>query len=86
MLETSGMNYFALPLLDNYCHFHVIIDFCRAKLQKHLTFDAELEANEGRIKSMVEIGNQLIASKHYAADRITLQIAEVKRGWDELRR
>ncbi|VDK61916.1 unnamed protein product [Onchocerca ochengi] len=57
----------------------------RAKLQKHLTFDAELEANEGRVKSMVEAGNKLIASKHYAADRITLQIAEVKRGWDELR-
>ncbi|VIO98093.1 probable spectrin beta chain, putative [Brugia malayi] len=57
----------------------------RAKLQKHLTFDAELEANEGRVNSMIEAGSKLITSKHYASDRITLQIAEVKRGWDELR-
>ncbi|EJD74610.1 beta chain spectrin [Loa loa] len=57
----------------------------RVKLQKHLAFDAELEANEGRVKSMIEVGNKLVASKHYAADQITLQIAEVKRGWDELR-
>ncbi|VBB25988.1 unnamed protein product, partial [Acanthocheilonema viteae] len=57
----------------------------RAKLQKHLTFDAELEANEGRVKSMVDVGNKLIISKHYASDRIALQIAEVRRGWDELR-
>ncbi|VDK88570.1 unnamed protein product, partial [Litomosoides sigmodontis] len=57
----------------------------RAKLQKHLTFDAELGANEGRVKSIIEVGNKLIAGKHYAADRIALQIAEVRRGWDELR-
>ncbi|VDM97600.1 unnamed protein product [Thelazia callipaeda] len=58
----------------------------RAKLQKHLTFDAELEANEGRIQSTVKAGNKLISNKHYATDQIALQIAEVKRGWDELRR
>lgn len=55
-------------------------------MQKHLAFDAELDANEGRVKSNVQAGEKLIANKHYAADRIALQIAEVKSGWDELRR
>lgn len=58
----------------------------RSKLQKHLAFEAELDANEGRVNDIVSDGQKLISAKHYASDRISLQIAEVKAGWEELRR
>uniref|UniRef100_A0A915PUP8 Spectrin beta chain n=1 Tax=Setaria digitata TaxID=48799 RepID=A0A915PUP8_9BILA len=71
--------------LMTWINANIQLAYDETKLQKHLTFDAELEANEGRVNATIEAGNKLIANKHYAADRITLQIAEVKRGWDELR-
>uniref|UniRef100_F1KPH2 Spectrin beta chain n=1 Tax=Ascaris suum TaxID=6253 RepID=F1KPH2_ASCSU len=58
----------------------------RSKLQKHLVFEAELDANEGRVKSTVGIGEKLIKEKHYASDSVARQIAEVNGGWLELRR
>uniref|UniRef100_A0A158QA40 Spectrin beta chain n=1 Tax=Enterobius vermicularis TaxID=51028 RepID=A0A158QA40_ENTVE len=58
----------------------------KSKLQKHLAFEAELDANEGRVNDIVSDGQKLISAKHYASDRISLQIAEVKAGWEELRR
>ncbi|VDM44604.1 unnamed protein product [Toxocara canis] len=58
----------------------------RSKLQKHLVFEAELDANEGRVKSTVDTGEKLIREKHYASDSVARQIAEVNGGWLELRR
>lgn len=49
-------------------------------------FEAELDANEGRVKSTVGIGEKLIKEKHYASDSVARQIAEVNGGWLELRR
>ena len=41
-----------------------------AKLQQHQAFEAELQANKGRIDGVVETTEELIEAGHYAADVI----------------
>ncbi|MFH4975130.1 hypothetical protein AB6A40_001839 [Gnathostoma spinigerum] len=57
----------------------------RSKLRKHLAFEAELDANEERVRTIIDAGEKLIAEKHSASEDIALQIEEVKKGWQELR-
>ena len=38
----------------------------QGKVQKHENFMAELNANQGRTESVIESGQQLIDSDHYA--------------------
>ena len=37
------------------------------------------------MKNIVAKGQKLVSERHYASERISLQIAEVERGWEELR-
>lgn len=41
-----------------------------AKVQQHQDFEAELQANKGRIDAVVEMGNELMAAEHFATDEI----------------
>ncbi len=40
------------------------------KVQQQQDFEAELQANKGRIDAVVEMGNELMAAGHFAADEI----------------
>ena len=40
------------------------------KVQQHQDFEAELQANKGRVDTVVEMGNELMAAGHFAADEI----------------
>ena len=40
------------------------------KVQQHQDFEAELQANKGRIDAVVEMGNELMAAEHFATDEI----------------
>lgn len=40
------------------------------KVQQHQDFEAELQANKGRIDAVVEMGNEHMAAGHFAADEI----------------
>uniref|UniRef100_A0A914XIB6 Spectrin alpha chain n=1 Tax=Plectus sambesii TaxID=2011161 RepID=A0A914XIB6_9BILA len=58
----------------------------RSKLQKHLAFDAELHANQGRLDGVIAEGEGLIKQHHFAKDDVKLQLNEINSGWDELKR
>ena len=42
----------------------------QGKLQKHINFQAELDANEPRIEKVQTSGKELIEADHYAKDQI----------------
>lgn len=46
----------------------------QSKLQKHQAFDAEVKANEDRIERILQEGNQLIASDHFAKQQVKTQL------------
>lgn len=54
------------------------------KLQKHQNFEQELQANRTRMEEMVEQGQKLCASEHYARDRIQSRIDEIVALWASL--
>ena len=41
-----------------------------AKIQQHQDFEAELQANKGRIDAVVEVGQQLMDAEHFATEEI----------------
>ncbi len=41
-----------------------------AKLQQHQDFEAELQANKGRIDGVVEMGKELVDAEHFATKEI----------------
>lgn len=57
----------------------------RSKLQKHLAFDAELQASSDRVDAVNRQGRNLIAQNHYDCERVEAQLNEVLEGWNELR-
>uniref|UniRef100_A0A1I7Z9V4 PH domain-containing protein n=1 Tax=Steinernema glaseri TaxID=37863 RepID=A0A1I7Z9V4_9BILA len=58
----------------------------RSKLQKHLAFDAELEASEGRLDAIKEEGDALLRSNLDDKESVRAQLQEVVSGWDELKK
>eukprot|EP00051_Salpingoeca_urceolata_P021153 m.326944 g.326944 ORF g.326944 m.326944 type:complete len:2477 (-) comp19745_c14_seq3:188-7618(-) len=57
----------------------------RGKLQNHLGFEAELDANEGRIDGVNSAAQVLLESDHYAADTIKARQADLNEKWQSLR-
>lgn len=57
----------------------------RSKLEKHLAFDAELQASSDRIDAIKKEGQSLMSQNHFDCDRIQAQLNEVLEGWNELR-
>jgi len=46
----------------------------QSKIQKHSTFEAELQANQGRVEAVVSEGQDLISQEHFAAVEIKEQV------------
>ena len=56
----------------------------QGKSQKHQNFDAELQANQGRIDAVAKTGNDLVEGGHYAADNIKARVDEIQDKWNEV--
>ncbi|XP_069769221.1 spectrin beta chain, non-erythrocytic 5-like [Narcine bancroftii] len=56
----------------------------QGKLQKHQTFEAEIMANQNRIRSIDAEGEQLINEGHYAVNEIEPRIKQIQDLWKEL--
>nr|XP_018898887.1 PREDICTED: spectrin beta chain, non-erythrocytic 1 isoform X2 [Bemisia tabaci] len=54
------------------------------KLQKHQAFQAELSANQGRITTIKEKGETLLAKKHKASHEIRAQLEQLLTSWRNL--
>uniref|UniRef100_W4VRA2 Putative karst n=1 Tax=Corethrella appendiculata TaxID=1370023 RepID=W4VRA2_9DIPT len=54
------------------------------KLQKHQAFQAEIAANEGRIKEVKEKGDTLIAKKHESSPEIKDEVRKLIDSWNIL--
>ncbi|XP_008201528.1 spectrin alpha chain, non-erythrocytic 1 isoform X2 [Tribolium castaneum] len=54
------------------------------KIQKHVTFEAEVFANHERVTNVIEEGRDLIENKHYASKDIADRIEELENRWKEL--
>ncbi|CAD5225498.1 unnamed protein product [Bursaphelenchus okinawaensis] len=57
----------------------------RSKLQRHQTFDAELQQSDDRVEAIRREGEKLINEAHYESERIQAQLDEVMNGWNELK-
>eukprot|EP00117_Sycon_ciliatum_P010415 scpid4432/ scgid12327/ Spectrin alpha chain, brain; Alpha-II spectrin; Fodrin alpha chain; Spectrin, non-erythroid alpha chain len=53
----------------------------QGKLQKHQAFEAELDANRGRIDNVNNCGQGLISNDHYATDQIQERLEELSGLW-----
>ncbi|KAJ8300491.1 hypothetical protein KUTeg_022010 [Tegillarca granosa] len=56
----------------------------QTKVQKHLNFEAEVEANKNRIETIQQTGEQLIEENHYASETIRERVDEILKLWDSL--
>ncbi|KAL0275436.1 UNVERIFIED_CONTAM: hypothetical protein PYX00_003283 [Menopon gallinae] len=56
----------------------------QSKIQKHAAFEAELQANQGRIAGVIEEGNELMKEDHFASEEIETQVAELETHWNNL--
>lgn len=54
------------------------------KLQKHQAFQAEVAANEGRIKEVNQKGQTLIAKRHECAPEIEQEVCKLSESWNVL--
>lgn len=54
------------------------------ELQKHQAFQAEVGANESRIKEIIDKGNTLIVKRHRASSDIKQQLAQLDNAWKQL--
>ncbi|XP_055551148.1 spectrin beta chain, non-erythrocytic 1 isoform X2 [Wyeomyia smithii] len=54
------------------------------KLQKHQAFQAEVAANEGRIKEVKQKGETLIAKEHQCASEIKEEVRKLRESWKVL--
>ncbi|XP_039432326.1 spectrin beta chain, non-erythrocytic 1 isoform X2 [Culex pipiens pallens] len=54
------------------------------KLQKHQAFQAEVAANEGRIKEVNQKGQTLIAKRHECAPEIEEEVRKLSESWNVL--
>ncbi|XP_067948494.1 spectrin alpha chain-like isoform X2 [Watersipora subatra] len=55
-----------------------------AKIQKHQAFEAEVAGHKYVIDNLDEQGNGMVKESHYAADMITVRLAELHELWDQL--
>nr|XP_014340923.1 PREDICTED: spectrin beta chain, non-erythrocytic 5 [Latimeria chalumnae] len=58
----------------------------QAKLQKHLTSEAEIEANRNRIDGIKAEGEKMIRVGHYAADGIQKRVKDIDDLWKKLQK
>ncbi|KAF5273495.1 hypothetical protein FQA39_LY07512 [Lamprigera yunnana] len=56
----------------------------QSKIQKHITFEAEILANQNRLQAVIDEGQTLIASKHFALDEIKSNIRILETDWRQL--
>lgn len=56
----------------------------QGKVQKHGNFEAEVQANQPRIESLNQTGQELIDADHYAKDNIQDSLDEVQTLWQQL--
>lgn len=56
----------------------------QAKLQHHLTFDAELHANSQRVHDIIADGQALISDHHFAKEEIKQRIDDLLQDWTHL--
>lgn len=54
------------------------------KIQKHVTFKAEVFANHERVNSVIEEGRDLIEANHYASAEIANRLEELEGYWKQL--
>ncbi|KAK6196167.1 hypothetical protein SNE40_001445 [Patella caerulea] len=54
------------------------------KLQKHMNFESELDANKNRISTIKTTGRELVENGHFASDAINDRVEEIERLWDTL--
>ncbi|XP_055611321.1 spectrin beta chain, non-erythrocytic 1-like isoform X3 [Uranotaenia lowii] len=54
------------------------------KLQKHQAFQAEVAANEGRIKEVKQMGETLITKRHECASEIEEEVRKLSESWNVL--
>ncbi|KAG9477644.1 hypothetical protein GDO78_012912 [Eleutherodactylus coqui] len=56
----------------------------QGKLQKHLAFEAEVQANAGAIVKLDNTGNQMITESHFSSETIRTRLVELHRLWEQL--
>lgn len=56
----------------------------QSKIQKHAAFEAELQANQGRVVGVIEEGNELMRDDHFASEDIETQVSELETHWNNL--
>lgn len=57
----------------------------QAKIQKHIVFDSELNANTNRIEAVIAEGVNLVDAKHFASKEIISQLEMLENVWQKLR-
>ncbi|XP_052259701.1 spectrin alpha chain-like isoform X3 [Dreissena polymorpha] len=58
----------------------------QTKVQKHQNFEAEVEANKGRIGAIQTSGEQLLKEEHYASETIRERMEEILELWASLQK
>ncbi|XP_026142105.1 spectrin beta chain, non-erythrocytic 5 isoform X1 [Carassius auratus] len=56
----------------------------QAKLLKHQSFEAEILANRNRVQTLINEGDNMLASSHPAKGKIKPRIKDVDDSWDQL--
>ncbi|KAK9716990.1 Variant SH3 domain [Popillia japonica] len=56
----------------------------QSKIQKHSAFDAEILAYQGRIQGVINEGQYLVDSKHFASNEIETRLEELENDWKHL--
>ncbi|XP_045477898.1 spectrin alpha chain, non-erythrocytic 1-like [Harmonia axyridis] len=54
------------------------------EIQKHSTFEAEVMDSDERVQSVINDGQVLLHSNHYAKDGIVIRLEEIKEDWKRL--
>ncbi|XP_043236847.1 spectrin beta chain, non-erythrocytic 2-like isoform X8 [Amphibalanus amphitrite] len=54
------------------------------KLQRHEAFERELRANEGRLRKLNKVGQELASRGHYQTPAIEATLSELNAAWEEL--
>ncbi|XP_045462234.1 spectrin alpha chain, non-erythrocytic 1-like [Harmonia axyridis] len=54
------------------------------EIQKHSTFEAEVMDSNERVQSVINEGQVLLHSNHYAKDEIVIRLEEIKEDWKRL--
>ncbi|XP_045460892.1 spectrin alpha chain, non-erythrocytic 1-like [Harmonia axyridis] len=55
-----------------------------SEIQKHSSFEAEVMDSDERVQSVINEGEQLLHSNHYAKDEIVIRLEEIKEDWKRL--